>query len=99
MNLIRCLKVGIFFLGLILIAGCSTDDASSCSGNGPCPDGYLAVQPPVYCYKTIGTVDCYSERNPYDTERSPRVKPVQELESPDPDGQVLCTPVCPQYPS
>lgn len=44
-------------------------------------DGEVIVQMPLYCYQSLGTVDCYSEPNPYPTERSPRVRKVPPLAS------------------
>ncbi len=38
-------------------------------------------QEEVYCYKTLGGVDCYREKNPYKTEQSKRVRPVTALGS------------------
>ncbi len=38
-------------------------------------------QEAVYCYKTLGGVDCYREKNPYKTERSERVRAVTALGS------------------
>ncbi|WP_169567322.1 hypothetical protein [Sneathiella limimaris] len=37
-------------------------------------------QEQVYCYRTLGGVDCYSEKSPYSTP-SPRVRSVSELGS------------------
>lgn len=41
----------------------------------------IVVQRPLYCYRTLGTVDCYSEPNPYLNEHSPRVRKVPPLAS------------------
>ncbi|WP_293948811.1 hypothetical protein [Sneathiella sp.] len=48
-----------------------------------CPEveGEAVVQAPLYCYRSLGTVDCYSEPNPYLNERSPRVRKVPPLAS------------------
>lgn len=37
-------------------------------------------QEPVYCYKTLGGIDCYAEKGPYKS-TSPRVRDVSELGS------------------
>ena len=39
------------------------------------------MQAQMYCYKTLGSTTCYRDKNPYDTEKSERVRPVMELES------------------
>jgi len=39
------------------------------------------VQAPVYCYKTLGATNCYTEKNPYGNEKSERVRPVMALGS------------------
>lgn len=44
----------------------------------PGPD---LVQEKIHCYKSLGTVDCYAEPNPYITERSVRVRQVLALGS------------------
>ncbi|MFT6556237.1 MAG: hypothetical protein ACJAYR_000077 [Sneathiella sp.] len=38
-------------------------------------------QEPVYCYKTLGGIDCYATKNPYNTEASERVRTVSALGS------------------
>lgn len=38
-------------------------------------------QEQVYCYRSLGGVDCYREKNPYDTDKSPRVQPAAVLGS------------------
>ncbi|MBL4907747.1 MAG: hypothetical protein JKX94_09880 [Sneathiella sp.] len=38
-------------------------------------------QEEVYCYKTLGGVDCYRDKNPYKTEKSNRVRAVTALGS------------------
>ncbi|GLQ05456.1 hypothetical protein [Sneathiella chinensis] len=37
------------------------------------------VQEQVYCYRTLGGVDCYARENPYQTNASPRVRPQEAL--------------------
>ncbi len=44
----------------------------------PGPD---LVQEKIHCYKSLGTVDCYKEPNPYETEQSIRVRQVLALGS------------------
>lgn len=39
------------------------------------------VQASVYCYKTMGGVDCYRKPNPYHTEKSERVRQTLSLGS------------------
>ncbi|USG61766.1 hypothetical protein NBZ79_02110 [Sneathiella marina] len=39
------------------------------------------VQASVYCYKTMGGVDCYRQPNPYHTEKSERVRQTLSLGS------------------
>jgi hypothetical protein len=34
---------------------------------------------PVYCYRTMGGVDCYAEKDPYGSAQSGRVRPPQPL--------------------
>ena len=59
---------------------CSITNLSA--GEDFCPSPKAAyVQAPVYCYKTLGGVNCYNEENPYVTERSERVRRVLALES------------------
>ena len=39
--------------------------------------------PPVYCYRTLGGVDCYAEEDPYGVaQSSTRVKPARVLAAP-----------------
>lgn len=38
-------------------------------------------QEKIFCYKTLGGIDCYREKNPYKTEKSARVRPVTALGS------------------
>jgi hypothetical protein len=59
---------------------CSFTNLSS--GKDFCPSkSEMFVQPPLYCYKTLGAVNCYNEENPYITEKSPRVRKVPALAS------------------
>ena len=59
---------------------CSFTNLSS--GDDFCPTKReIFVQPPLYCYKTLGTVNCYNEENPYITEKSPRVRKIPALAS------------------
>ena len=39
-------------------------------------------QPPVYCFRTLGGVDCYAEDDPYGVGESSRVKPGRPLAAP-----------------
>jgi hypothetical protein len=39
------------------------------------------IQVPVYCYKTMGGVDCYRKPNPYHAESAERVRPALSLGS------------------
>ncbi|MCG8493147.1 MAG: hypothetical protein MI743_16115 [Sneathiellales bacterium] len=51
-------------------------------GEAYCKDkSKKVVQEPLYCYKTLGGIDCYSRKNPYETEKSERVRSVSELGS------------------
>jgi len=51
-------------------------------GENYCRDKDRAIkQEQVYCYRTLGGVDCYREENPYDTDKSPRVQPSPVLGS------------------
>ncbi len=51
-------------------------------GEDYCKEKREAIkQEPVYCYKTLGGIDCYSQKNPYNTEKSERVRTVSELGS------------------
>ena len=59
---------------------CSFTNLSS--GNDFCmTEQEVHVQPEVYCYKTLGSVNCYAEENPYNTERSMRVRKIPALAS------------------
>jgi hypothetical protein len=59
---------------------CSFDNLSN--GDDFCPTKKETfVQPPLYCYKTLGSVNCYKEENPYLTEKSIRVRKVPALAS------------------
>ena len=50
-------------------------------GESYCKDKRNEIkQEPVYCYRTLGGVDCYAQKGPYKTE-SPRVRDVSELGS------------------
>ncbi|MEH6403088.1 MAG: hypothetical protein V7750_06930 [Sneathiella sp.] len=51
-------------------------------GESYCRDKDRAIkQEQVYCYRSLGGVDCYREKNPYDTDKSPRVQPYTVLGS------------------
>jgi len=51
-------------------------------GEDYCKEKREAIkQEQVYCYRTLGGVDCYSQKNPYNTEQSERVRTVSELGS------------------
>lgn len=64
------------------IFGDSCSFTNLSTGDDFCPTKReIFVQPPLYCYKTLGSVNCYSEENPYLTERSPRVRKVPALAS------------------
>ena len=64
------------------IFGDSCSFANLSSGDDFCPTKReIFVQPPLYCYKTLGTVSCYKEENPYVTEKSVRVRKVPALAS------------------
>jgi hypothetical protein len=39
------------------------------------------VHEKIYCYKSLGARSCYREPNPYDNEKSERVRPVMAMES------------------
>lgn len=39
-------------------------------------------EPPVYCFRTLGGVDCYAEDDPYGVGESSRVKPGRPLALP-----------------
>lgn len=59
---------------------CSFTNLSS--GKDFCPSkSETFVQAPLYCYKTLGSVNCYREENPYLTDQSPRVRKVPALAS------------------
>ena len=59
---------------------CSFTNLSS--GNDFCmTEQEVHVQPEVYCYRTLGSVNCYAEENPYNTERSERVRKIPALAS------------------
>ncbi|MBO0332331.1 hypothetical protein J0X12_01810 [Sneathiella sp. CAU 1612] len=59
---------------------CSFTNLSS--GKDFCPlKSETFVQAPLYCYKTLGSVNCYREENPYSTEKSARVRKVPALAS------------------
>ncbi|MCF8468610.1 MAG: hypothetical protein K9G33_14515 [Sneathiella sp.] len=63
--------------------GDSCSIANLSGGEDFCPSSKTTyVQAPVYCYKTLGSVNCYNEENPYVTEHSERVRKVLALESP-----------------
>lgn len=50
-------------------------------GDSYCREKRKAIkQEEVYCYRTLGGVDCYDKKTPY-TEQSPRVRDVSELGS------------------
>ena len=68
---------------------CSFTNLSS--GDDFCmPEKEAHMQPLVYCYKTLGSVNCYAEENPYHTERSVRVRKVPALASSiENDSQVM----------
>ncbi len=64
------------------IFGDSCSFTNLSSGDDFCPTKKeIFVQPPLYCYKTLGSVNCYSEENPYITEKSVRVRKVPALMS------------------
>ncbi len=64
------------------VFGDSCSFANLSKGDDFCPTKKeIFVQPPLYCYKTLGSVNCYSEENPYITERSERVRKVPALAS------------------
>ncbi|MBL4739831.1 MAG: hypothetical protein JKY12_02495 [Sneathiella sp.] len=51
-------------------------------GDDYCRDKNRTIkQEEVYCYRTLGGVDCYREKNPYNTDKSPRVQPSPVLGS------------------
>ncbi|MBO6825076.1 MAG: hypothetical protein JJ879_02655 [Sneathiella sp.] len=51
-------------------------------GESYCQDKVRQIkQEPVYCYKTLGGVDCYAEKDPYEDGQSERVRDVSELGS------------------
>ncbi len=45
------------------------------------PKVELAKQEEIHCYRTLGSVDCYRDENPYITEKSVRVGKVLDLDS------------------
>lgn len=64
------------------IFGDSCSFTNLSSGDDFCPSKKeIFVQPPLYCYKTLGSVNCYREENPYITEQSVRVRKVPALVS------------------
>ena len=64
------------------IFGDSCSFTNLSSGDDFCPTKReIFVQPPLYCYKTLGGVNCYNEENPYMTEKSVRVRKVPALAS------------------
>lgn len=64
------------------IFGDSCSFTNLSSGDDFCPSKKETfVQPPLYCYKTLGSVNCYREENPYVTEKSLRVRKVPALVS------------------
>src|SRR5690606_26559032 len=44
-------------------------------------EGETFVQAPLYCYRSLGNVDCYNEPNPYPNEQSSRIRKVPPLAS------------------
>ncbi|TNE33306.1 MAG: hypothetical protein EP348_13190 [Alphaproteobacteria bacterium] len=61
-------------------ADCSATNLSV--GKSYCQERLVADElEPVYCYKTLGSVTCYGKENPYNTERSDRVRKVLALGS------------------
>jgi len=51
-------------------------------GENYCRDKNRTIkQEEVYCYRSLGGVDCYRKENPYDTDKSPRVQPSPVLGS------------------
>ncbi len=40
-------------------------------------------RPHVYCYRTLGGVDCYAERDPYNVQSHDRTRPTSPLAVPD----------------
>jgi len=51
-------------------------------GESYCRDKVRQIkQEPVYCYKTLGGVDCYAEKDPYENGTNERVRDVSELGS------------------
>ncbi|MDF2366602.1 hypothetical protein [Sneathiella sp.] len=62
------------------IFGDSCSFTNLSSGDDFCPTKKeIFIQPPLYCYKTLGSVNCYREENPYITEKSVRVRKVPAL--------------------
>jgi hypothetical protein len=51
-------------------------------GENYCRDKKLAIkQDPIYCYRTLGGIDCYARKDPYKSKEAPRVREVSELGS------------------
>ena len=64
------------------IFGESCSFANLSSGDDFCPtENKIYIQPSLYCYKSLGAVNCYTEQNPYQTEKSERVRKVPALAS------------------
>lgn len=63
-------------------AGINCSATNLSSGEDYCqPPQQKFVQESVYCYKSMGGVDCYRRPNPYHTEKTKRVRQTQSLGS------------------